>query len=149
MLYSNTKTKHTLSRPVAPFEDVFDILYDTCVANDHKSKAVELTIFNNYANLPTNTVQFFMDHICEGCRQTPNHGNRKNKAINISNKKPSKNINTLDYLTKMAPLTALSKCSPLLPGNVHSRGQDLLKIMNISLGKICSFVLYHSLFFYL
>ena len=149
VLYSNTKTKHTLSRPVAPFEDVFDILYDTCVMNDHKSKAVELSIFNNYANISTRTVQFFTDHICEGCRQTPNHGNSKNKTINNFQKKPTKNVNTVDYLTKMTPLTALSKCTPLHPGIEHAQRDDMFKVMNVTLGKFRLLLFYHSFTFYL
>ena len=87
-----TRFKST-SLLIVAYEDLFNILYDTCIEHNHVLQKVQDTLTSTYGNIPNTLIKWFQDNACAGCFNTRKHGNCKKKNILLPTASSSSNNN--------------------------------------------------------
>ena len=105
ILYSSQDTvSGQVSRRIAAYEDVFEILYTNCIASNHNLKVAQVKILSTYGNITNTLIAWFQETCCVGCQNKNKHGNCK-KKLKIT---PSKDKSEKEkYMSLMASLTAM------------------------------------------
>ena len=105
ILYSSQETvSGQVSRRIAAYEEVFEILYMNCISSNHNLKVAQVNILSKYANISNTLIAWYQEKCCVGCQTKNKHGNCKKKPKISPNKdKDGKE----KYISLMASLTAM------------------------------------------